>query len=1642
LKNGEEQKMKKQKFLSKKKLVKTTALAISVAAILLISSAGAANVAVETSNNVKISEGISNTTPTNTLPRIKGDVKQFSDFAKSAEKSTISPIGRLIFEEGFEGGVMPPSGWSLDELNLVNPWVIIDAVTYPDWVHSGDYAAWINYDTANPSDNWLISPDINLTGYTDGVRFQFWIVTNTNWVAYATLEVYIDNGTGNSLLWNLNEETWPDFIYYGKTFNLDAYVDEVVNISFRYVGQDGNSLGLDDIILYEPLDDVGVVSIDSPVSGMATGAITPEVTVESFGPSDLVDVPVQLQIGYKTAAPGGYFFDFETDDGGWTTTADWSPYIGDWEWTNTYDVTNYVGAYDPPQTAYAGTGMWGTIIYNDYTNSGGTSTMWKVFDFSSMSAPTLSFYYWSDIFGDWDYGTVNVNGVEVFYVDDYPGAAWEYVEIDLSSYGGQSAVNISFDFYATTVVAYSGWYIDDMLIGSQMLVAEYDETELVDIDAGQTVSVTFPEWIPDAWHSVEDTDVSYDIWTQTQLVTDTNPDNDFLDDKILLHYGFYHDIATKVIKPESGDAGTLPVEVEVENLGQNPECCFNVNVSIEKEFTPVNFFGEDFEGYSPLVDIFPPTGWTIIQTGDRTWEKYLPTGVQQARCYEDPAAQDEWLITKTIDLSTASNVVMEIYRYMATPDDDYCEILGSINNGADWSILIQNYTAYSSATTETFDISSWADGQSQVKIGFRWVSTANGAGYDYFYFDDFQIKEVVETVGVREDFNNNWGPYGDNPPAGWTIEDFGTESPPAWNNNDFYNYSLSGHGGACRTYYTPSEDQDERIFTPSMNCSLMTGTFMEFYGYVYPSSYKTLHIEGSTDGGASWTQTIDTITSTLSSGTHTWDISSWADSQSQVSIRLRWNGTYGYSYMYFDDFFVGTRIVTSYINETFDEVIPESGFPPAGWTSTIISGTDPDNNWTGSDGTTTHPSGVSPHGGIAMAEYNSYSIPSGQMALLFTPSIDFSTYSDKIIRLHFWMNHDTGYTPPSDELWILYSTNGVNFYLEETFERNDGTTGWAEHTVDLTAYAAETTMYIGFLGVSDFGNSIYIDDIDVKAYGTGAEYFETQIILTVMLPGDTLTLTYPDWTPDDLALGNSATINYIVKSSSDLSTDGDTGNDQDLKSITLDFIHDVAVKEITEPSMQGDREDWVGYSNGVYANAIGSTVGLMINAIRLTPAELTPYDGQQITKVRFWHFDDGSAYTHDGNMIIYDAGTASTPGAILETTAFIGASGDGTVEFSLSSPVTIDASKDIWIGVQMDHSTAPQHHPQGLSAGGVTGKSWFFSTDGGTTWSDMTASYAYDAMIWAGVEAGGGPGAADVYLPTGSQSFAAIMKNLGTFPETGLTANAKLKAFNETGAPYTIYEENYTDFDLDVDEEELATFGSYNFVDSDIYELVIFLPLGTDEEPTDNVKKITIAIDGIAPTSEHTLDPANATGENGWYVGNVTVSLTADDGSEDWQSGLDHIEYKVDSGSWQTGDSVVVEEDGEHTVQYKAIDKVGNEETPNSVNFKIDQTAPTVKMTWESPDYKNVVFTATCSDATSGMDRVEFAMNDVVAFTDDAEPFEWIIEWSPSMVTIMFKATAYDVAGNSDFDQLHGSEAFPVPHSQTTTPATQKTNSL
>jgi hypothetical protein len=152
-----------------------------------------------------------------------------------------------------------------------------------------------------------------------------------------------------------------------------------------------------------------------------------------------------------------------------------------------------------------------------------------------------------------------------------------------------------------------------------------------------------------------------------------------------------------------------------------------------------------------------------------------------------------------------------------------------------------------------------------------------------------------------------------------------------------------------------------------------------------------------------------------------------------------------------------------------------NGFESAGsgWATVQVSGTA--GAWTFPTSGTLPT--ATPHGGSYLAKFNSYDSASGSQTRVYQTTGFAIPGSATTATLKFWMYHDTGYSTSADRVQVQAST-GTWANAGTAVNRYDGSTGWKQHTIDLTAYKG-TTVQIGFIGISAFGNNVFIDDVTV-----------------------------------------------------------------------------------------------------------------------------------------------------------------------------------------------------------------------------------------------------------------------------------------------------------------------------------------------------------------------------------------------------------------------------------------------------------------------------------------------------------------------------------------------------------------------------------
>lgn len=164
----------------------------------------------------------------------------------------------VVLLESFEGGAVPPAGWTVTDTNPAFNWQVVGT---PSVVHDGSFAAFVNFDGTLTQDEWLRSPVVDLPDTPD-LTLSFWALSDTQFCPFegasASVVVTDPADTALGVAWDMcSDETWPDFRYRLVTADLGAYRGQSVKLAWRYAGVNGQSFGLDLVVVEAvPLPDI------------------------------------------------------------------------------------------------------------------------------------------------------------------------------------------------------------------------------------------------------------------------------------------------------------------------------------------------------------------------------------------------------------------------------------------------------------------------------------------------------------------------------------------------------------------------------------------------------------------------------------------------------------------------------------------------------------------------------------------------------------------------------------------------------------------------------------------------------------------------------------------------------------------------------------------------------------------------------------------------------------------------------------------------------------------------------------------------------------------------------------------------------------------------------------------------------------------------------------------------------------------------------------------------------------------------------------------------------------------------------------------------------------------------------------------
>ena len=177
-----------------------------------------------------------------------GTITQTTTMSKGNNSSRDDTI---LLEEGFEGGVMPPAGWTKIDYNYNKKWQIVNTTTYPQYVANGTYAAAVLRSITSPQDEKLVSPTVAIDPDAELVQLSFNVYSWTLQTG-ATLQVLAQTALRQDVLWDMIvDESWDTQMYRQVIINVSQYAGHSVIFTWRYVGQAGPNVAIDDIIVVQ-----------------------------------------------------------------------------------------------------------------------------------------------------------------------------------------------------------------------------------------------------------------------------------------------------------------------------------------------------------------------------------------------------------------------------------------------------------------------------------------------------------------------------------------------------------------------------------------------------------------------------------------------------------------------------------------------------------------------------------------------------------------------------------------------------------------------------------------------------------------------------------------------------------------------------------------------------------------------------------------------------------------------------------------------------------------------------------------------------------------------------------------------------------------------------------------------------------------------------------------------------------------------------------------------------------------------------------------------------------------------------------------------------------------------------------------------
>lgn len=297
-------------------------------------------------------------------------------------------------------------------------------------------------------------------------------------------------------------------------------------------------------------------------------------------------------------------------------------------------------------------------------------------------------------------------------------------------------------------------------------------------------------------------------------------------------------------------------------------------------------------------------------------------------------------------------------------------------------------------------------------------------------------------------------------------------------------------------------------------------TTMTINPFVDATAQTPFIFNGNIAAGATQTITLNPI-SGLTAGNHTFSVNIVGVNAGDNNIA---NNTKKQQF----------TVVTTYSTTPIVQTYSLAAFPGAGWILINTDGGAATATWQRSTAVGAY--GITPAG---CAKYNFYNNANvGDVDEIYMPAMSFTGLTAPTLKFDMaYCTYLDGSTQLNDKLDVKLSTDcGVtwtNIYSgagagmatapTRTNAYTPAANEWVSKNIDLTAYANQPEVLVKFVATNDYGNNLYIDNINISEYATSISKIENSVNSIELFPNPT-----SNQTTLTLALSKDSEVNVSV----------------------------------------------------------------------------------------------------------------------------------------------------------------------------------------------------------------------------------------------------------------------------------------------------------------------------------------------------------------------------------------------------------------------------------------------------------------------------------------------------------------------------------